>query len=175
MNCIGSHEAPDVLWGAAEIGRAIGKAVKRHFADETFWSRKFRGRNSDKFVRLRRVLVSLLDACTSARAEMDDPGLPGHREGNCWQGWVRAVTRIAKRHKLPIGAHTDKNSRGPSPFVVLLRELQRYVPPKARRHTHSDDALAKAIQRARRGKHSRTILPDLSNLSDESLYRYATR
>jgi hypothetical protein len=30
-NCIGSHEAPDVLWGAAEIGRAIGKAARATF------------------------------------------------------------------------------------------------------------------------------------------------
>jgi hypothetical protein len=28
MDCIGSHEAPDALWGAAEIGGAIGKAAR---------------------------------------------------------------------------------------------------------------------------------------------------
>jgi hypothetical protein len=31
MDCIGSHGAPDVLWGAAEIGRAIGKAARATF------------------------------------------------------------------------------------------------------------------------------------------------
>jgi hypothetical protein len=31
MDCIGSHEAPDVLWGAADIGRAIGRAAKATF------------------------------------------------------------------------------------------------------------------------------------------------
>jgi hypothetical protein len=31
MDCIGSHEAPDVLWGAVEIGRAIGRAEKATF------------------------------------------------------------------------------------------------------------------------------------------------
>jgi len=31
MDCIGSHEAPDVLWGAAEIGGAIGKAARATF------------------------------------------------------------------------------------------------------------------------------------------------
>jgi hypothetical protein len=123
--------------------------VKRHFADETFWSRKFRGRNSDKFVRLRRVIVSLLDACTFALADLDDPNLSGHHEGDCWGGWVRDLMRIAKQHKLPIGARTD-TTHGPSPFVELVRELQQYVLPEARRHTHSDVALAKAIQRARR-------------------------
>jgi hypothetical protein len=126
--------------------------VKRHFTDATFWSRKFRGRNSDEFVRLRRVLASLLGACTSALAELDDPSLPGHREGDCWRGWVQALTRIAKQHRLPIGSRTDtdKHWRGPSPFVVLVRELQRFVPTEARRHTN--DALAKAIQRARRSE-----------------------
>ena len=31
MDCIESHEAPDVLWGAAEIGKAIGRAEKATF------------------------------------------------------------------------------------------------------------------------------------------------
>jgi hypothetical protein len=31
MDCIGSHEAPEVLWGAAEIGRTIGKAARATF------------------------------------------------------------------------------------------------------------------------------------------------
>jgi hypothetical protein len=136
--------------------------VKRHFTDATFWSRKFRGRNSDEFVRLRRVLASLLGACTSALAELDDPSLPGHREGDCWRGWVRALTRIAKQHRLPIGSRTDtdKHWRGPSPFVVLVRELQRFVPTEARRHTN--DALAKAIQRARRSEGASAHAHDLA-------------
>jgi hypothetical protein len=152
--------------------------IKRHFADETFWSRKFRGRNSDKFVRLRRVIVSLLDACRFALAELDDPNLPVHREGSCWREWVRDLMQIANQHKLPIGARTE-TTHGPSPFVELVRELQQYVLPEARRHTHSYEALAKAIQRARRAGgvsvHSRTISRDLGIPSDESLYRYATR
>jgi hypothetical protein len=123
--------------------------IKRHFADETFWSRKFRGRNSDKLVRLRHVIVSLLDACRVALAELDDPTLPGHREGNCWRGWVRDLMQIAKQHKLPTGTRTDTTD-GPSPFVELVRELQQYVLPEAQRHTHSYEALAKALQRARR-------------------------
>ena len=112
------------------------------------------------------------------KQELDDPNLRGHREGERWRGWVRALTQIAEQHKLPIGARTD-TTHGPSPFVVLVRELQRYVLPEARRHTHSYEALAKAIQRARRAggvsAHSRTISRDLDIPSDESLYRYATR
>jgi hypothetical protein len=125
--------------------------IKRHLADEKFWSRKFGGRNRDKFVRLRRLLALLVHACRSALAELDDLNQPGHREGDWWREWVVALTRIARQHKLPIGVRTDtdKNMRGPSPFVVLVRELQRYMPSEARRHMASDGALAKAIQRAR--------------------------
>jgi hypothetical protein len=126
--------------------------IMRHFADETFWSRKLRSRNRDGFVRLGCLLQLLFLGCTSALKELDDPNAPGHREGDCWRGWVRELTRIAKHHNLPasVRTDTDKHWRGPSPFVVLLRELQRHVPPEARRHKKSDDALAKAIQRARR-------------------------
>jgi hypothetical protein len=35
----------------------------------------------------------------------------------------------------------------PSPFVALVRALQKHVP---RKHMHSDEALAKAIWRAQR-------------------------
>jgi hypothetical protein len=139
--------------------------IKQHFADEAYWSRTFRGRNRDKFVRLRRVLAPLLGACKSALAELDDPNLPGHREGECWRGWVRELTQIAGQHKLPIGARTTDTPDGPSPFVELVRELQWRALPEARRHTHSYKALAKAIQRARRAggvsAHSRTISRDL--------------
>jgi hypothetical protein len=57
--------------------------IMRHFADETLWSRKFRGQNKDKLVRLRCLSTLLWDACTPALAELDNPDLPGHREGDC--------------------------------------------------------------------------------------------
>jgi hypothetical protein len=112
-----------------------------------------RGVNSDEFLR---QLASLGGACASRLAELgedDDPNLPGHHEGDCWRDWVRALTRIAEQHKLRSGvrADTDKNWRGPSPFVVLVYELQELLPAESRRH-HGCGALAKAIQRARQGK-----------------------
>ena len=151
--------------------------IKRHFAGEEFWSAKFRSRNGGELARLKRVLAPLPSACASALAELDDPNLPGYCEGACWRGWVRDLTRIAKQHKLPIPVRTDTDKKWrPSPFVALLYELQQHVPVAARRHMHSKAALAKAIQRARRGRGGNaTISPDLGNLSDESLYRYATR
>jgi hypothetical protein len=156
--------------------------IKRHFADETLWSRKLRGQKEDKLVRLRRLPALLRDACTSALAELDNLSLPGHREGDCWRGWMQNLTRIAKEHGLPTAARTDTDKIAgdrPSPFVALVRELQRLVPTAAARHAHSNDALAKAIQRARRGRGasvaSQTILADLANLSDKALFRYAMR
>jgi hypothetical protein len=105
-----------------------------------------RDRDRNEFVRL---LPPLAGACASVLARLDDPNLPGHRERDCWRDWVRALTRIANQRKLPTGAHDTDKTWGPSPFVVLVRELQRHVPPEARRHGGSDVALAKAIQRAR--------------------------
>jgi hypothetical protein len=156
--------------------------IKRHFADETLWSRKFRGQKEDKLVRLRRLPALLRDACTSALAELDNPKLPGHREGDCWRGWVQNLTYIAKAHGLPTAARTDTDKIAgdkPSPFVALVRELQRLVPAATARHAHSNDALAKAIQRARRGRGAsaarQTILADPVNLNDKALFRYAIR
>jgi hypothetical protein len=153
--------------------------IKRHLADEKYWRRKLRGQNEDKFERFRRLSELLVDACTSALTELNDPSRPGHREGDCWEGWVRNLTYIAKKHNLPTGARTDtRPSDKQSPFVALVSKLQQLVPVAAVHHAHSNDALAKAIQRARRrrgsGATSQTI-PDLSDLSDESLFRYARR
>ena len=70
--------------------------IKRHFADETVRSRKLRGQNKDQLVRLRRSPGLLRDACTPALAELEGSSLPGHREGDCWRGWVRNLTSIAR-------------------------------------------------------------------------------
>jgi hypothetical protein len=155
--------------------------IKRHLTNDPIWRRMLHGRNRDDFVR--RLPALLLDAGLSALADLDDPRGPGYRKGECWDEWVRKLTYIAKEHRLPTSARTDtdkkKASTKSSPFVLLVRELQQLVPAAAARHGHSDDALAKAIQRARprRGAsaNSPTAIPDLSAMSDESLFRYAMR
>jgi hypothetical protein len=108
-------------------------------------------------------LHSLAEACTAAYAGLDDPNQAGHREGECWDRWIRELTGILKSRGLPVTASTgsDKSSDGAkSAFVVLIEELQTHLPEwttiatklgtTARRHHHSTNALAKAIQRARR-------------------------
>jgi hypothetical protein len=159
------QKAAKNLHGASVTARATAatfyahRLIKRHLADEKFWSRKFGGRNSDEFVQLRRLLAlvldactSVLDACTSALAELDDPNQPGHREGDCWRDWVRALTRIAKQNKLPSHVGNDPDPDKASAFVVLVHELQLCMKPEARRYMHSTVALAQAINRARRDK-----------------------
>jgi hypothetical protein len=84
------------------------------------------------------------------------PGQDGEKtsgDGQAWDWWIQALTQIVQRHDLPYGARIVETSREPSPFVALvralqlLRALQEHVPA---RHMHSDEALAKAIQRAQR-------------------------
>ncbi len=69
-------------------------------------------------------------------------------EGEPWQGWVQLLTQIMRQHALPLGA--SKTNSGQSPFIALVRELQKCLSVQHRRHTHSEEALAAAIVRARR-------------------------
>jgi hypothetical protein len=76
--------------------------------------------------------------------------LPGHREGTCWDLWIRRLTSIARENDLPFAAPkgSDKGVAH-SPFVLMVAALQGCVPTSARRHHASMDALATAIHRAR--------------------------
>jgi hypothetical protein len=89
----------------------------------------------------RGVLTSLVVACDCALNDLSAP--EGY--GQPWDWWIQALTQIAQEHGLPAGARIVGASGEPSPFVALVRALQGHVSAK---HTHSDEALAKAIQRA---------------------------
>src|SRR6516162_2208409 len=82
--------------------------------------------------------------CVRLRAQR--PQCRGGRDGEAWEWWIQALTQIVQRHDLPYGARIVGTSGEPSPFVALVRALQEHVPA---RHMFSDEALAKAIQRAR--------------------------
>jgi hypothetical protein len=100
----------------------------------------------------RHVLKSLVVACDCA---LNDLSATENSDDEPWNWWIQRLTQIARRHGLPHGtriveARTERelSRRGvksPSPFVTLVRALQEHVPA---RHTYSDEALAKAIQRA---------------------------
>jgi hypothetical protein len=114
--------------------------IRRHFNDP----RLAAGWRGDHF---RGVLTSLVVACNCALNDLSAP----EGDGQPWNWWIQALTQIVQRHDLPYGARIVETSGEPSPFVALVRALQlaralqEHVPA---RHTFSDEALAKAIQRA---------------------------
>jgi hypothetical protein len=70
-----------------------------------------------------------------------------------WEDWIVELTGLFDQYGLPTsaskGADKAKPGRRPSKFVIFIRELQRLIEPQYRRHTHSDEALAAAVTRAR--------------------------
>jgi hypothetical protein len=79
---------------------------------------------------------------------------PAHRyeEGMAWREWIRALTEIAIEHGIPTGVRTDTRldpDKTASRFVMFIGKLQASIPQRFRRHTHSSEALAKAITRSR--------------------------
>ena len=73
---------------------------------------------------------------------------PLFREGDVWDFWIVLLTTIFKRAGLSTAVRKDQEK--PSQFVIFVRELQEHLPPHLYRK-RSDDALAKAITRAREG------------------------
>jgi hypothetical protein len=119
--------------------------VKRHFEDA-----RLAIQGGDLFHALGGVLTSLSVACNLTLEEMNDPNLPGHREGACWDQWIRRLTSIALENDLPSAAPKGSDKAiAHSPFVLMVAALQDCVPAGARRHHASMDALATAIHRAR--------------------------
>lgn len=96
------------------------------------------------------VLTSLEVACMQALKEMENPNAAAHREGECWQNWIRSLTKITSENGLPyrVSKGSDKSDNR-SPFVRLITALHKCVSKEARRHHHSAQALAKAISDAR--------------------------
>jgi hypothetical protein len=119
--------------------------VKRHFDDP-----RLKMQRGDLFHALCGVLTSLSVACDLALKEMSDPNLPGHREGECWDQWIRQLTRIARENELPFASPKGSDKAiTHSSFVLMVAALQDCVPANARRHHASMDALSTAIHRAR--------------------------
>lgn len=116
--------------------------IEKHFACSDL-------SGSRKLDSLPMVATSLFVACEKALDELKSE-TSGYQSGDSWNEWIRQLTAIAKRHRLPSGARTDsvKGDR-PSDFVELVRALQNHAPIAARRGRHSGQALAQLIKRAR--------------------------
>jgi hypothetical protein len=112
--------------------------IRRHFNDP----RLVAGWRGDHF---QGVLTSLVVACDYALNDLS--AAEGSGDGQAWDWWIQALTQIVQRHDLPYGARIVETSEKLklSPFAALVRALQEHVPA---RHMQSDEALAKAIQRA---------------------------
>jgi hypothetical protein len=102
---------------------------------------------------------SVLPACNAALRKLEAEADQGFRSGDAWKIWVRGLTKVLEKAGLPVSVRkdTDKSKAyGPSPFAVLVRELQACLPESLRRSysprpdAESNTALSSAIGRARR-------------------------
>jgi len=135
--------------GASDTMVYAARLIKSNFDDTCFLKARHRG--DDLISTLRNVSASLNFACSIAKQEMENGNIQNYREGEHWDMWINRLTKIAKEKRLPHGVSkdSDKSSRV-SPFISLVKALHEHVPEGARRHCHSDVALAKAITDARR-------------------------
>ena len=138
---------------AAKLSGELRRCAK---GDDTLLNAKYHinanwcSRSNHKFSDLDELLFQLSVACCRAIEEVGETPESGFREGEAWDEWIRALTKIIERYNLPSAASkgSDKSVGRVSPFVVLVHELQRCL-LGGRRHTHSRGALAQAISRAR--------------------------
>jgi hypothetical protein len=130
--------------------------------EEIYWAffarRRHCPRPGEEFLFLEEILGAVIKYSEFARQQIQkpDPKQPNvwlaFSEGEVWNIWVNAVTKIMKQSGLPyqVRKDSDKNKKeSPSPFVTLIKELQNRLPKECRKFTHSDYALAQGIYRAR--------------------------
>ena len=134
--------------GSVDASYYAESLIKRNFRDPRLKVPRY---SCGPFDALSGVLTSLAVACNLALGEMESSDAPGHREGECWEDWIRSLTRISQENRLPwrVSKGSDKSAQE-SPFTMLVAALHECVPKDARRHHHSNAALAKAINEARR-------------------------
>jgi hypothetical protein len=110
------------------------------------------------------VLLGLLDAISAvsifAEESMKEVGkgnltIPHENfsEDEWWSIWVGLMEGVMSEHGLPYQARKDSDKQkqeSSSPFVLFVSELQKQMPVECQKYTHSFDALAQAIHRARR-------------------------
>jgi len=113
---------------------------------------------SKEFAFFEELLGAVIKFCEYGRrgTRKPDPKQPndwcGPSKDEVWNLWVNAIAGIMKGGELPhtVRKDSEKNKNGsPSPFVTLIRELQKRLPQEYRKFTHSDDALSQGISRAR--------------------------
>jgi hypothetical protein len=128
---------------------------ENHLFNRRFNDQRVKDRDKLRFLGM--LMTSAVVTCNQVLNHLDNPTNHGWQEGETWQLWVQELTSILTAQGLPTGARkdTDKNKTGkPSPFVALIRELQKCIPATFRRSSQSDGALAKSIHESRQARPS---------------------
>lgn len=117
---------------------------------------------SSIFDLLTHALIAADDVCAFTASEIADFGYTHHW---LWEYWIDWLTMIMKEHRLPYKVRTDSDKlKGQiSPFVRLIEALQKCIPMESR-HSTTDFALAKAINRARHSMDTDCKLADVIDL-----------
>jgi len=137
--------------------------------EEIYWAffapRRRPPRPGEELLFLEEILGAVIKFSEFAIQQIQkaDPEHPndwyGVSEGEVWNIWVNALTKIMKNNGLPYKVRKDKDKNkndAQSPFVKLIQELQNCLPKECREFTQSDDyALAQRINRARRARRGR--------------------
>jgi hypothetical protein len=100
------------------------------------------------------LLMSYYGACVRAAQRVADKNEPELRPGGSWDVWIRQLVAIVRGHGLPTTVSHDDEDR-PSPFRLLVHELQQGLPVQYRSGTFSCKALESAIGRAISPVHKR--------------------
>jgi hypothetical protein len=106
--------------------------------------------------RLANILTDFVPACDAAMKELKIfERAELFKDGNAWNEWVVALAQIIAKQGLQVSASmyygTSKKSNLPN-FVRLIRALHKIIPPELVSRHSTDEALAKAAQRALRRK-----------------------
>ncbi len=121
------------------------------------------------FAILRFSLGAIIGSCENVLKSIENMKGTGPADGRAYHTWIVLVTLIMKSNGLGYGAsNSNRRATKSSPFVKLIMELQHLA---IKKKTQSTDALAKAINRARK---SVDEWPNIKNGEVESLvYNYA--
>jgi hypothetical protein len=134
--------------GTSDAGAYAQALVERHFQGVPL------NGSTRLFHVLESVLPSFHGACNAALKELEELRHSAEKSEKPlfdvrWQRWVSRLAKILKDHDLP--ATVRKDGEKPSFFVALVRELQKFLPPKCK-VPYANSALPTAISRALRVK-----------------------
>jgi hypothetical protein len=135
----------NILSDRTELSRMIDGMIERQL-------KSFSARTKYDLVLIADAASCLIAASEKTRTELKERSLSELRADAHWDLWVRRVTGIAKKHGLPHGIRKDRMGNPgwkASPFVHLIKALQRHLPAAQRRRAATDEGLSQAIVAAR--------------------------